>query len=106
VAEPFRHKIGDALYELVSPYEANDAPDYVLMWPVEKVTDGYVWVRGPRHWNRDRTYRLSRAKLETDGRAWSASIGQLLYARPLPDWPLLVVDVRRAPQLEITTKEN
>jgi hypothetical protein len=97
----FRHKIGDAVYELVHPYESNDDPDYVAMWPVVKITEQYVWVRDWRRWRSDRTFRLSREQLEATGRAWSRTASAGLYARPLPEWPLLVVDVRKPEALAI-----
>lgn len=93
-AEPeFRHTIGDCLYELHIPYEMNDAPDEVRIWPIAKKTDRYVYVRGIHFWDEDRTYRFSREDLETKGRAWNRANRFGLYTRPLPHWPLLVVAV-------------
>jgi hypothetical protein len=89
----FRYTVGDCLYELYRPYECNDMPDEVIMWPVVKKTDRYVYVRGARFYDKDRTYRFSRADLEARGRAWHRGERVSLYARPQPDWPLLVVSV-------------
>ena len=96
----FSHTIGDCLYELHRPYECNDEPDQVIMWPVTKKTDGYVYVHGARFYDKDRTYRLSRADLEATGRAWSRAGRVSLYARPQLDWPLLVVSVAGPRALE------
>lgn len=78
----------------------NDAPDWVQMWPVVKVTDRFVYVHGPHHWDCERTYRFSREDLETKGRAWNQKHRQALYVRPLLDWPPLVVSVSGPRELE------
>jgi hypothetical protein len=102
LATEFRHKITDALYDLVHPYECNDAPDYVVMHPVVKVTERYVWVHGRHHWDRERLMRFSRDDLERKGCAWNRPNRLTLYTRPMPDWPLLVVDIRDIPRPELT----
>ena len=92
----FRHKIGDALYDLFTPYESNDAPDYVVMYPVVKITERYVYVRGPEcfRWRAAETYRFSRAALELEGWAWNQAHRLGLRTRPMPDWPILVLGIR------------
>jgi hypothetical protein len=108
----FRHKIGDALYDLYTDPDGQ-LPDRVRLYPVVKVTRCFVDVRGdqagPMCW-RDMIFRFSREDLETKGRAWNQAHRMALYVRPMPDWPLLVVDVRASGQLAIAgapgTKEN
>lgn len=88
------HAIGEALYELVhGDWDGNGLPDWVNTWPVIKVTSRYVYVHGARHCDRDRTYRLDRAILEKEGRAWHRGERVHLYVRPQVDWPLMVIDV-------------
>jgi hypothetical protein len=97
----FRHKIGDALYDLFTDPDGQ-TPDAVVMWPVIRVTKCYVWVNGPRRWNRDRVYQFSRDDLELRGRGWNQRHRMALYVRPLPDWPVLLVDSRVSEQAAIT----
>jgi hypothetical protein len=107
--DAFRHKIGDALYDLFTDADGQ-IPDRVLMYPVIKITARCVFVNGPWFYDRDRTYRFSRTGLETKGRAWNQQNRLGLHVRPLPSWPLLVVDVRTPEQLAIAgppvSKEN
>ena len=93
----FRHKIGDCLYDLYTPYEMNDAPDEVRMYPILKRTDRYVYVDADEHLLRRerRLARFSVADLESKGHASNRPNRMLLYTRPLPDWPLLVVSIDR-----------
>jgi hypothetical protein len=95
-----RHEIGDALYDLYTDPDGQ-SPDRVLMYPVEKVTGQYVWVRdhaclcGRTHpWDDERRLmRFSRAALEGEGHAWNRPNRLLLYTQPMLDWPPLVVSV-------------
>lgn len=93
-APKFRHTIGDALYDLFEDFD-NQLPDRVMVWPVVKVTERYVYVHGPQLWRRDRTYRFSRDDLEVKGRAWNQKHRLALYVRPLLDWPPIVQDIGR-----------
>ncbi len=95
----FRHKIGDCLYDLYTPYEMNDAPDEVWMYSIRRRTSRYVYVhRHPDHRpcrSDDHLVRFAIADLETKGRAWNQANRMDLYTRPLPHWPLLVVSIDR-----------
>jgi hypothetical protein len=70
----FRHAIGDSLYELVHPYECNDDPDYVAMWPVVKVTGQYVYVTSRHHWERERVGEIYMVRRVDVGRSSSTLI--------------------------------
>lgn len=88
------HTIGDALYELWhGDYDGNGLPDDVDVWPVAKVTERFVYVHGPRCYNRDDTFRLDRAALERDGNAWHRGERVRLHVRPGLDWPMVVLGV-------------
>ena len=101
------HDIGDALYDLFTDSDGQ-APDRVLMYPVKKITERYVWVRnhaclcgGTHPWDDDRRLmRFSRADLEAEGCAWNQPGRLLLRTRPMLDWPPLVVSVSGPRQIE------
>jgi len=84
----FRHAITDVLYDLVI-YESSQFPDETVTYPVAKITERYVWVRGRHSWDADRLMRFSRDDLERTGRAWNRPHRLGLYVRPLPHWPLM-----------------
>lgn len=96
----FRHKITDVLYDLVT-YEDHDIPDETVTYPVVKITERYVWVRGRHRWDSERLYRFSRDDLERTGRAWNAANRLGLNVRPLPHWPLMPAVVTKPEQLAI-----
>jgi hypothetical protein len=95
-----RREIGDCLYGLFTPYEGNDTPDQVQIYPVINKTGCYVYVHGLHFYDKDRTYRFSREDLETRGRAWNQAGRLALYIRPQMNWPLLVVSVNGPRELE------
>lgn len=98
-ATEFRHKIGDALYDLFEDFEGQ-LDSWVQVYPVAKITDRYVWVNGCHRWDADRLMRFSRDDLERTGRAWNQSQRLGLRTRPMPDWPILLVSNERANVLE------
>lgn len=88
------HTIGDCLYELVDGnWDGNGGDDYVLTWPVVKVTERFIHFRGARMWQSERTFRLDRADLERNGYTYHRGERVLLYTRPQLDWPMVVLDV-------------
>lgn len=95
-------KIGDALYEHDDgDYDGNGQPDKTIVWPVEKITERYVYVRDP-HYGKDRpAMRLDRAKLEQEGYAYHRRFRNLLYVRPGLDWPMAVISVSAPEPLAI-----
>jgi hypothetical protein len=94
-----RHEIGDSLYDLFTDADGQ-IPDRVIMYPVAKVTERYVWVRGGWFYDEDRTYRFSRADLESKGYAFNRANRLMLHAAPMLDWPPLVVSVSGPRELE------
>lgn len=85
--------IGDSLYELVDgDWDGNGQPDLVIVYPVAKITERFVYVK-ERHY--DRTCRIDRAKLEAEGFVYVPRFYARLYVRPAVDWPLAVVSVDR-----------
>ena len=91
---PGRYAVGEALYELIpGNWDGDGLPERVHVWPVAKITERCVFVHGPHHWDREETYRLNRAVLEQDGRAWHRGQRVHLHVRPGVDWPLMVIDV-------------
>lgn len=101
----FVHKIGEALYDLFEDPDGQ-ADSFVKVYPVVRITPQFVYVRGAMRYERDRIYRFSRADLEADGRAWNGKHRLGLRTKPMPDWPLLVVEVRKTAPLALTGGTN
>jgi hypothetical protein len=90
----FKFVIGDALYDLYTPYDSGD--DETWEYPVVKRTERYVYVYDcPWRDFARRLVRFSIADLERDGQAWNAANRMLLYTRPLPHWPHMPPIVRK-----------
>lgn len=103
----FRHKIGDALYDLFTheqPLHEGGGCDETVMYTIVKRTERFVYV----HEFCDRPWRIhpgglvrfSVAELEAKGRGWNQAHRMSLHTRPMPHWPLLVLSVETANQLE------
>lgn len=91
-----KHEIGDALYELYDgDWDGNRSPDRVLVWPVAKVTERFVYIYDHRDYEfgDSRKYRLDRATLERDGKCYHRAALSALYVRPQVDWPMMVVAI-------------
>lgn len=97
----FTHKIGDALYDLFEDPDGQ-AASFVKVYPIARITPQFVYVHGASRWEHERTYRFSLSDLEADGRAWNRRHRLLLHTRPMPDWPFLVVDIRKPETLALT----
>jgi hypothetical protein len=91
-----KFEVGDALYSLFTFYDEPGMPEEVVTWPVVKITERFVYVCGQQAWRRERSYRLSRAELETEGSAWSQVLREILYTRHQLTWPVTLVDSRKA----------
>jgi hypothetical protein len=94
----FRHKVGDALYELYTPYDDYLAPEQTISYRIVKRTDRFVYVHGRLYSTRDKLIRFSIEDLETEGHAWNRPHRMFLYTRPLPHWPLMPAVVSKPEQ--------
>jgi hypothetical protein len=94
----FRHKVGDALYELYTPYDDNLVPQQTISYPIVRRTGRFVYVHGRLYSTRDKLIRFSIEDLETTGRAWNRPHQMSLYTRPLPHWPLMPIVVSKPEQ--------
>ena len=99
----FRHKIGDALYDLLThdqPLREGGGCEETVMYTIAKRTARFVYVHEfcDRPWriHPGSLVRFSVAELELTGRAWNQSHRMGLHTRPMPHWPILLVSNRPA----------